>query len=61
MDYTINNDEIRLLQIKDVITEVETLQELLNAEGHNFTFDEVLKLYAFNEINKKLEDIIPAE
>lgn len=27
----------------------------------NFTFDEVLKLYAFNEINKKLEDIIPAE
>ncbi|MDU6547631.1 MULTISPECIES: hypothetical protein [Bacillota] len=61
MDYKIDNDKIRLLQVKQTIDEVETLQELLNAEGHNFTFDEVLKLYAFNEINKKLEDIIPAE
>lgn len=61
MDYKIDNDKIRLLQVKQTIDEVETLQELLNAEGNNFTFDEVLKLYAFNEINKKLEDIIPAE
>lgn len=46
MDYKIDNDKIRLLQVKQTIDEVETLQELLNAEGHNFTFDEVLKLYA---------------
>ena len=51
MDYKIDNDKIRLLQVKQTIDEVETLQELLNAEGHNFTFGEVLKL----------EDIIPAE
>lgn len=35
MDYKIDNDKIRLLQVKQTIDEVETLQELLNAEGQN--------------------------
>lgn len=61
MNYTLDYDKIRLLQIKQVISEVETLQKLLNDEGYDFTFDQVLKLHAFNEINKKLEDIIPVD
>lgn len=61
MNYTINSDEIRLFQIKQVISEVETLQKLLSDEGYDYTFDQVLRLYSFNEINKKLEDIIPVE
>ena len=61
MNYTINSDEIKLFQIKQVIDEVETLQKLLSDEGYDFTFDQVLKLYSFNEINKNLEDIIPIE
>lgn len=61
MNYTINSDEIKLFQIKQVIDEVETLQKLLSDEGYDFTFDQVFKLYSFNEINKNLEDIIPVE
>ena len=61
MNYTINSDEIKLFQIKQVIDKVETLQKLLSDEGYDFTFDQVLKLYSFNEINKNLEDIIPVE
>lgn len=61
MDYKIDNNKIRLLQIEQIISEVEELKKTLNNEGYDLTFDEVLKLYAFNEIDKKLEDIIPAE
>lgn len=61
MNYTLDYDKIRLSQVKQIINEVEALQKLLNDEGHNFTFDQVFKLYAFNEINKNLEDIIPVE
>lgn len=61
MDYKINNNKIRLNSIKQIVNEVKILQKSLNDEGHDFTFDQVLKLYMFNEINTKLEDIIPAE
>lgn len=61
MAYEIDNNKIRLVQIKQVISDVEALQKLLNDEGHNFTFDQVFKLYVFNEINKNLEDIIPVD
>ena len=61
MNYKINNNEINLLQTKQVIEEVQELQKMLQNEGYELNFDQVFKLYAFNEINKKLEDIIPAE
>lgn len=61
MNYKINNNEINLLQTKQVITEVQELQKMLENEGYELNFDQVFKLYAFNQINQKLEDIIPAE
>lgn len=61
MDYKIDDNKIRLNSIKQVISEVEELKESLNAEGYDFTFDQVLKLYEINKITEKLEDIIPAE
>lgn len=61
MDYEIDNNKIRLLQTKQIVEQVKTLQEMLNDEGYDFTFEQTFKLYAFNEIDKKLEDIIPAK
>lgn len=61
MNYTLDYDKIRLLQTKQIVEQVKTLQEMLKGEGYDFTFDQVFKLYAFNEIDKKLEDIIPVE
>lgn len=61
MNYTLDYDKIRLSQVKQIISEVEALQKLLNDEGHDLTFDQVFELYSFNEINKKLEDIIPVD
>lgn len=61
MNYKINNNEINLLQTKQVIEEVQELQKMLQNEGYELNFDQVFKLYAFNQINQKLEDIIPAE
>lgn len=61
MNYTINNNEINLLQAKKVIEEVQELQKSLNDEGYELDFDQVFKLYAFNQIDGKLEDIIPVE
>lgn len=61
MNYKINNNEINLLQTKQVVEEVQELQKSLENEGFELDFDQVFKLYAFNQINQKLEDIIPAE
>lgn len=61
MDYKIDDNKIRLNSIKQVISEVEELKESLNAEGYDLTFDQVFKLYQFNEISEKLEDLIPTE
>ena len=61
MNYTINNNEINLLQAKKDIEEVQELQKSLNDEGYELDFDQVFKLYAFNQIDGKLEDIIPVE
>lgn len=61
MNYKINNNEINLLQTKQVITEVQELQKMLENEGYELNFDQVFKIYALNMINEKLEDIIPAE
>lgn len=61
MDYKIDDNKIRLNSIKQVISEVEELKESLNAEGYDFTFDQVLKLYEINKITEKLEDLIPTE
>lgn len=61
MNYTLDYDKMRLSQAKKVISEVETLQKLLNNEGYDLTFDQVFKIYAFNKIDTKLEDIIPVE
>lgn len=61
MNYTINNNEINLLQAKKVIEEVQELQKSLNDEGYELDFDQVFKLYTFNQIDGKLEDIIPVE
>ncbi len=61
MNYKIDDKKIRLLQTKQIINDVEELQKMLNDEGYDFTFEQTFKLYAFNEIDKKLEDIIPAE
>lgn len=61
MNYKINNNEINLLQTKQVIEEVKELQKSLENEGFELDFDQVFKLYAFNQINQKLEDIIPAK
>lgn len=61
MDYKINNDKIRLNSIKQIVNEVKILQKSLNAEGYDLTFDQVFKLYQFNEISEKLEDLIPTE
>lgn len=61
MNYKINNNEINLLQTKQVIEEVQELQKMLQNEGYELNFDQVFKLYAFSQINQKLEDIIPAE
>ena len=61
MNYKINNNEINLLRTKQVVEEVQELQKSLENEGFELDFDQVFKLYAFNQINQKLEDIIPAE
>lgn len=61
MDYKIDNNKIRLLQIEQIISEVEELKKMLADEGCDFTFDEVFKLYAYNEISKKLDEILPVE
>lgn len=61
MNYKIDDKKIRLLQTKQIINDVEELQKMLNDEGYDFTFEQTFKLYAFNEIDKKLEDIIPAK
>lgn len=61
MDYKIDDNKIRLNSIKQTITEVEELKKMINSEGYDFTFDQVLKLYEINKITEKLEDIIPAE
>lgn len=61
MNYTLDFDKSRLLQTKRILEQVETLQKMLNDEGYELDFDQVFKLYAFNEIDKKLEDIIPVE
>lgn len=61
MNYTLDYDKMRLSQAKKVISEVETLQKSLNDEGYELNFQQVFELYAFNEINTKLEDIIPVE
>ena len=61
MNYKIDDKTIRLLQTKQIVEEVQELQQALENEGYELNFDQVFKLYAFNEINKKLEDIIPVE
>ena len=61
MAYEIDNNKIRLFQTKQIVEQVKTLQKMLNDEGYELDFDQVFKLYAFNEIDKKLEDIIPVE
>lgn len=61
MNYKIDDKKIRLLQTKQIINDVEELQKMLNDEGYDFTFDQVLKLYEINKITEKLEDIIPVE
>ena len=61
MNYKINNNEINLLQTKQVIEEVKELQKSLENEGFELNFQQVFELYAFNQINQKLEDIIPAK
>lgn len=61
MNYKIDDKKIRLLQTKQVVEEVKELQKSLENEGFELDFDQVFKLYAFNQINQKLEDIIPAE
>lgn len=61
MNYKINNNEINLLKAKQVVEEVKELQKSLENEGCDFTFDEVFKLYAYNEISKKLDEILPVE
>lgn len=61
MDYKIDDNKIKLLQIKQTIADVEELKKMLDDEGYSFTFDQVFKIYALNMINEKLEDIIPVE
>lgn len=61
MNYKIDDNKIKLLQIKQTIGEVEELKKMLSEEGYDFTFDQIFKIYALNEISEKLENITPVE
>lgn len=61
MNYGIDKNELNLYGAIKVIEEVQELQKKLNDVGYELTFDQTLKIYAFDQIDKKLEDIIPAE
>lgn len=61
MYYGIDKNKLNLSAAIEIIEEVQELQKSLYDEGYELDFDQVLKLYAFNQINQKLEDIIPAE
>jgi len=61
MDYGIDKNELNLYGAIKVIEEVQELQKRLNGLGYELTFDQTLKIYAFDQIDKKLEDIIPVE
>ena len=61
MYYGIDKNKLNLSKAKEVIETVEELQKSLEDEGYDFTFDQVLKIYAFSEINGNLEDIVPVD
>ena len=61
MNYGIDKNELNLYGAIRIIEEVKELQKNLNDVGYELTFDQTLKIYAFDQIDKKLEDIIPVE
>lgn len=61
MYYGIDKNKLNLSAAIEVIEAVEELQESLYDSGYELTFDQVFKIYAFNQINGNLEDIVPVD
>lgn len=61
MYYGIDKNKLNLSAAIEIIEEVQELQKSLANEGYDFTFDQVLKIYALYKINGNLEDMIPVE
>ena len=61
MYYGIDKNKLNLSGAIKIIEEVQELQKSLYDEGYELDFDQVLKIYALDQINGNLEDIVPVD